>query len=176
MVAVAWIVIGGVDYSREIMHSSIGDTDRRKFLSRTITAVHAAIAGVVGVIIGGAIASPIFGRQQETWLPAASLTNLPENEPTAVPLRIAREDGYREVIDRRIVFLVRTSNDQVTALDSTCTHLGCRVSWDADAQLFKCPCHGGQYDQMGTVKAGPPPAALTRLSTRVNGDQVLVRV
>jgi hypothetical protein len=29
---------------------------------------------------------------------------------------------------------------------------------------------------MGTVKAGPPPAALTRLTTRVNGDQVLVRV
>jgi len=154
------------------MHSSSGDTDRRKFLSRTITAIHAAIAGAVGVIVGGAISSPIFGRQEETWLPAASLTNLPENEPTPVPLRIAREDGYHEVIDRRIVFLVRTGNDQVTALDSTCTHLGCRVSWDVDEQLIKCPCHGGVYYADGSVAGGPPPHRLIEYQVRIQGDQV----
>lgn len=152
------------------------DTGRRRFFSRIVTTIHAAIAGSLGVILGGAVASPIFGRQQENWVPAASLTNLPENEPTPVTLRVAREDGYREVIDRRTVFLVRTGGSQVTALDSTCTHLGCRVSWDPDAQLLKCPCHGGQYDRTGAVKAGPPPAPLTRLTTRVDGDQVLVQV
>ncbi len=41
----------------------------------------------------------MFGREQETWVPAGSLENLPENEPTQVTLRVAREDGYREVID-----------------------------------------------------------------------------
>ena len=152
------------------------DAGRRRFFSRIITSIHAVIAGTVGVILGGAVASPIFGRQQDNWLPAASLTNLPENEPVPVTLRIAREDGYREVIDRRTVFLVRNGASQVTALDSTCTHLGCRVSWDAEAQLLKCPCHGGQYDREGVVKAGPPPAPLARLTTKVDGDQVLVQV
>jgi Rieske Fe-S protein len=152
------------------------DTGRRRFLARVVTTIHAAIAGTLGVILGGAVSSPIFGRQQENWIPAASLNNLPENEPTPVTLRIAREDGYREVIDRRTVFLVRTGESQVITLDSTCTHLGCRVSWDAEAQLLKCPCHGGQYDKTGAVKAGPPPAALARLATRVDGDQILVQV
>jgi len=152
------------------------DTGRRRFLARVVTTIHAAIAGTLGVILGGAVSSPIFGRQQENWIPAASLNNLPQNEPTPVTLRIAREDGYREVIDRRTVFLVRTGDNQVTALDSTCTHLGCRVSWDPEAQLLKCPCHGGQYDKTGAVKAGPPPAPLARMTTRVDGDQILVQV
>jgi menaquinol-cytochrome c reductase iron-sulfur subunit len=158
------------------MHSSMDDTGRRRFLARVVTTIHAAIAGTLGVILGGAVSSPIFGRQQENWIPAASLNNLPQNEPTPVTLRIAREDGYREVIDRRTVFLVRTGDNQVTALDSTCTHLGCRVSWDPEAQLLKCPCHGGQYDKTGAVKAGPPPAPLARMTTRVDGDQILVQV
>jgi Rieske Fe-S protein len=86
-----------------------------------------------------------------------------------------RDDGYRQIAERRTVFLVRTA-DTVTALDPTCTHLGCRVSWDAVARELRCPCHGGVYDHMGIVKAGPPPAPLPRLTTRVDGTQVFVQV
>jgi Rieske Fe-S protein len=74
------------------------------------------------------------------------------------------------------VFLVKTGETEVTALDSTCTHLGCRVSWDAETEDLKCPCHGGVYDSTGAVKAGPPPAPLLRLMTRVEGDKVLVQL
>ena len=158
------------------MHSSHEDPSRRRFLVGTLTAIHAAIAGILGVIIGGAVASPIFGRQQENWMPAGTLNGLSQDEPTPVTLRIAREDGYREVIDRRTIFLVKTSDTEVTAIDTTCTHLGCRVSWDPDLKLIKCPCHGGIYDKMGTVKSGPPPANLARFTTKIDGDQVLVRV
>jgi Rieske Fe-S protein len=91
-------------------------------------------------------------------------------------LRVARQDGYTQVVDRQTVFLVRTGDSEVTALDSTCTHLGCRVSWDAETQELKCPCHGGIYDPTGAVKAGPPPVPLTKLATRIEGDQILVQV
>ena len=43
----------------------------------------------------------------------------------------------------------------MTALDPTCTHLGCRVSWDSEAKELRCPCHGGTYDHLGVVKGGP---------------------
>ncbi len=158
------------------MHSSPGDAGRRRFLSRLITTIHAAIAATLGVVLGGTVLSPLFGKEEENWLPAGTLTNLPEHDPLPVTLRVAREDGYNQIIERRSIFLVRQGESGVIAIDSTCTHLGCRVSWDPDEQLIKCPCHGGVYDRDGAVKSGPPPAALSRLATKVDGDQILVQV
>ena len=158
------------------MHSSPDSPERRRFLARAITAIHTIVAGTIGVILGGAILSPIFGKRQESWLTAASLSELPDNRPTPVTIRVSREDGYNQVIDRRTVFLVKTGEAEVTALDSTCTHLGCRVSWDAETQELKCPCHGGVYDATGAVIAGPPPSPLPRLTTRIEGNQVLVQL
>lgn len=158
------------------MDSSPDVPERRKFLVRIINSIHAVIGGTVGVILGGAILSPLFGSREENWLTAANLGDLPDDRPTPVTIRVAREDGYNQVIDRRTVFLVKTGETEVTALDSTCTHLGCRVSWDAETQELKCPCHGGVYDSTGAVKAGPPPAPLARLMTRIEGSQVQVQL
>ena len=158
------------------MQSSPETPERRKFFARIITSIHAAIGGTVGAVLGGAILSPMFGRRQENWLTAARLTDLIENRPVPVTLRVAREDGYNQVVDRFTVFLVKTGDAEVMALDSTCTHLGCRVSWDAETQELKCPCHGGVYDTLGQVKAGPPPSPLARIQTRIDGNQVQVQV
>ena len=158
------------------MHASPDVPERRKVLVRIINSIHAVIGGTVGVSLGGAILSPLFGSREENWLTAANLGDLPDDRPTPVTIRVAREDGYNQVIDRRTVFLVKTGETEVTALDSTCTHLGCRVSWDAETQELKCPCHGGVYDSTGAVKAGPPPAPLARLMTRIEGTQVQVQL
>lgn len=151
------------------------DAGRRGFLKGAIAIVQGAIGATVAFLLGGAVVAPIFGRRRESWLPAGSLDDLVDNEPTPVTIRVTREDGYTQVVDRQVVFLVR-SGAQVTALSSTCTHLGCRVSWDADAQALKCPCHGGVFDRTGAVKAGPPPAPLASLPTKIDGSQVLVEL
>jgi menaquinol-cytochrome c reductase iron-sulfur subunit len=149
---------------------------RRRFLAAVITAIQGAIGGTLAVILGGSVLSPSFARRRESWLPAGSLSDLPENEPTPVTIRIAREDGYAQIVEREVVFLVRTGDTEVTALSSTCTHLGCRVSWDAEAGNLKCPCHGGVFDRTGKVTDGPPPVPLPRLTTKVDGDRVLVQI
>ena len=149
---------------------------RRRFLARIITTIQTTIGGTLGVILGGTIISPGLARRQETWLPAGSLGTLPVNEPTPVTIRVARQDGYTQVVERRIVFLVKSPDAGVTALDSTCTHLGCRVSWDSVEQVLRCPCHGGTYDRTGEVTSGPPPRALATLATKVEGDSILVQV
>jgi Rieske Fe-S protein len=151
------------------------DAGRRRFFVRVVNSIQAAIAGTVGVVLGGSILSRGLARSEPEWLPAANLADLAENAPVPVTIRVVREDGYRNVVDRRTVFLVRSGTD-VAALDSTCTHLGCRVSWNAEAKELRCPCHGGVFDPLGVVKDGPPPAPLTRLSTRVEGERVFVRV
>jgi succinate dehydrogenase / fumarate reductase iron-sulfur subunit len=149
---------------------------RRRFFARIITTIHAGIGGTLGVLLGGTILSPGLARRQETWLPAGSVGALPINEPTAVTIRVARQDGYTQVIERKTVFLLKDLESKVTALDSTCTHLGCRVSWDSTAQELRCPCHGGAYDRTGDVTAGPPPRPLATIATRIEGDSILVQV
>lgn len=157
-------------------HSPTADSGRRRFLSRVITAIHTLIGGTLGVILGGSVVSPGLAQREEKWLPAGSLGALPQNEPTPVMLRVARQDGYTQIVERRAVFLVRTGEASVVVLDSTCTHLGCRVSWDADARQLRCPCHGGVYDRTGEVVSGPPPQALAKLPARIDGDRILVQV
>ena len=90
-------------------------------------------------------------------------------------IRVAREDGYSQVVDRQVVFLIK-NGDAVTALSSTCTHLGCRVSFDVTSQELRCPCHGGVFDKTGAVKSGPPPTPLATFPTRIDGGRVLVQV
>ena len=161
-------MVGGGTHS----HSS----GRRRFFGRVIQIVNGAIGATLAFISAGAIAAPAFARRQDNWLSAGALDNLTDDEPMPVVIRVSREDGYVQVVDRQVVFLVKTGENAVTALSSTCTHLGCRVSWVAETQQLKCPCHGGVYDKTGAVVSGPPPAPLPRLSTRIEGGQVLVQV
>ncbi len=153
-----------------------GDLNRRSFFSRIITVVHGAMGATIGVILGGAVLAPAFLKKKNAWLPAGSLEALEENVPAPVTLRVTRGDGYAQVVDRQVVYLVKTGENAVVALSSTCTHLGCRTSWDPAAKSIKCPCHGGVYDAQGRVTAGPPPAPLVRLDTKIDGDQVLVQL
>jgi Rieske Fe-S protein len=152
-----------------------GSIGRRNFLVRTIAAIQATMAATVTFILGATTLSPSFSRRDETWLRAANLDNLPENQPFPVTLRVTRNDGYSQVDDRTIVYLVRTGPD-VRALQSTCTHLGCRTSYDRKTRRILCPCHGGVFDVQGNVLDGPPPAPLPALTTKIEDGQVLVQV
>jgi Rieske Fe-S protein len=156
------------------MDRTTASPDRRRFLARVLHSIQAVIGGTLAVVTGGAVLGPSFLRRQVTWLHAGSLSALEDNAATPVTVRVARQDGYTQTVDRQVIFLVKSAGG-VKALSSTCTHLGCRVSWDGDAKQFKCPCHGGVYDQTGAVVSGPPPAPLASLMTRVDGDQILIQ-
>jgi menaquinol-cytochrome c reductase iron-sulfur subunit len=155
--------------------SSPDRPERRRFLGGVIATIQTIIGATLGVILGGSIVSPGLAGRRENWLTAGSLADLIDNEPTPVTVRVAREDGYSQVVDRQVVFLVR-SGDAVTALSSTCTHLGCRVSWSVESQELRCPCHGGVFDRTGAVKAGPPPTPLATFPTRITEGRVEVQV
>ena len=133
------------------------------------------MGATLAFVLGGAILAPSFQRRAEEWLSAGRLDLLREDEPMAVTLRVSRQDGYAQVVDRKVVYLVRSGQD-VRALESTCTHLGCRTSYDREGKRIVCPCHGGVFGIDGRVVAGPPPEPLRALPTRIDGDQILVQV
>ncbi len=80
-----------------------GDAGRRRFLS--------------GVILddpgrpsprrspsssAGAAAAPAFGSRRTNWWPAAPIDDLTDNEPTPVTIRVTRDDGYSQIVDRQV--------------------------------------------------------------------------
>jgi menaquinol-cytochrome c reductase iron-sulfur subunit len=149
---------------------------RRSFLARVVIGVQTAIGATVAFVVGGAALAPSFSPPRRTWLRAATLADLADGAPTPVTLRIIRQDGYRQVVDRRTVYVQRDGDGGVRVLDSTCTHLGCRTRYDAESKRFLCPCHGGVYDADGSVLDGPPPEPLRRMDARIDGDTVVVQV
>lgn len=156
------------------IETSTADATRRRFLGSITSGILSVIGGILGVIGGGAVLSST-ARGQKDWLAASALHDLPDNEPTAVTLSVMRLDGYRQALQRRTIFLVKTGESEVVAFDATCTHLGCHVAWDPQAQVFRCPCHGGVFDRTGAVKDGPPPEPLVTIASRVDGNRVMVQ-
>lgn len=153
-----------------------GSMGRRHFVVRAIVAIHATIGATLALVLGATTLTPSFTRREPTWLRAAAFDLLPEDQPLAVTLRVTRQDGYSQVVDRTVVYLVRTGEQNVRALHSTCTHLGCRTAYDRKSKRILCPCHGGVFDTQGNVIDGPPPAPLPSLTTRVENGHVLVQV
>jgi Rieske Fe-S protein len=143
---------------------------------RVIQGVHATIGATLAFVLGGAVLAPGFTRRARTWLSAGDASTLRDGEPRAVTLRVARADGAIEAVDRRVVFLVKAAGASVRVLDSTCTHLGCRTRFNAEAGRIECPCHGGVYDLDGRVVSGPPPRPLDELPSRLDGTRILVEV
>ena len=59
---------------------------------------------------------------------------------------------------------------QIYALKTVCTHLGCTPSWLEAEQKFKCPCHGSGFYKDGINFEGPAPRPLERYAIRVADD------
>jgi cytochrome b6-f complex iron-sulfur subunit len=59
---------------------------------------------------------------------------------------------------------------QIVALKSVCTHLGCTPNWLEAEQKFKCPCHGSGFYKDGINFEGPAPRPLERYAIRRADD------
>jgi Rieske Fe-S protein len=158
-------------------------------MEEPIEARRRVLAMFVGTVVGGlgvalgalaaAVAAPRRPRNAGgVWRRAAALTDLTANVPYPAIVHVAIEDGWRRARVPQTVFLIWDGKTAVRALSATCTHLGCRVAYDAETERFACPCHGGYYDRSGRVVAGPPPSPLAPLEARADAerDEVTVRV
>lgn len=76
--------------------------------------------------------------------------------------------------DKFSVWIVKSTQDMF-ALISVCTHLGCTPNWLGNEQKFKCPCHGSGFYMSGINFEGPAPRPLERARIVIAEDgQVLV--
>jgi cytochrome b6-f complex iron-sulfur subunit len=71
------------------------------------------------------------------------------------------------------VWIVNTEyngQQEIFALKSVCTHLGCTPNWLEAEQKFKCPCHGSGFYKDGINFEGPAPRPLERYAISKGSD------
>lgn len=70
--------------------------------------------------------------------------------------------------DRDPCLLIRTSDEELLAYSSLCTHLMCPVLPKLHEKHLHCPCHEGFFDvSTGRPAAGPPRRPLPRIRVEV---------
>ncbi|HTS03701.1 MAG TPA: Rieske 2Fe-2S domain-containing protein [Thermoanaerobaculia bacterium] len=155
---------------------------RRAFTLTAIAAGAAACASVAGAALAFAL-SPVVRRPPAGGArldlgAAKDFDAVARGAAGAVEVVVERrvEDGYmtRKVKERLAVVKDASSPSGLAALSTTCTHLGCGVSWNAARKAFLCPCHGGVYGPDGRVLAGPPPRPLARAPLAIAGGRATV--
>jgi len=140
-------------------------------LGAVVGVINLGIIAVVAGPVAGFLAAPLQHKGKKDWIAIAGFEDLPEQGAMEVNYAIRIADGYH-VVDREYSVYLRREGETVVCLDPACTHLGCRVTYQAEYDRFLCPCHGGVFDYSGKVVSGPPPRPLETHQVKVEAGQV----
>lgn len=149
------------------------DPSRRRFLSRVTMGIGAACTLGVGGLLATAAIGPTMRKTPERWIPICSMEELPERQVSTLTMRYDFTSGFHKETMVKPVMISRLT-DEMIVYNTTCTHLGCLVHWDAAKKIFLCACHGGQFDRDGRVIAGPPPRPLDTHRFKVENGYLMV--
>ncbi|HRI05016.1 MAG TPA: Rieske (2Fe-2S) protein [Pyrinomonadaceae bacterium] len=131
-------------------------------------------SAAVGAIYLGAIGYPVYqylSTSAQRSAEAAAVTqttldgvaNLPKN--TALMFKFGAKPAM----------LIHHQDETWTAYNAVCTHLGCTVKYEPEANRISCACHGGVYDPAtGANVSGPPPKPLTKYNVEVKDGNIVV--
>lgn len=153
----------------------IAGLDRRQFLLIVSYAMGGLAATLMGIPIVGFLVAPFLRKPPEVWRPVGRVDDFQVGATTHVVMIDPSPLPWAGVVSRTAAWLRRESQDNFIAYSVDCTHLGCPVRWLPDANLFMCPCHGGVYDKVGRVVAGPPPLPLPTYPVRINNGVVEIK-
>jgi cytochrome b6-f complex iron-sulfur subunit len=60
------------------------------------------------------------------------------------------------------------------AVNPTCPHAECTVTWTVESKKFSCPCHGSEFAIDGKVLKEPAKEALKTYDVKIEDNSVLV--
>ncbi|MDO4673860.1 ubiquinol-cytochrome c reductase iron-sulfur subunit [Campylobacter sp.] len=147
---------------------------RRNFIGFAFGTV-AAVGGVFSLV-----------AMKKTWDP---LPSVKAAGFTTVDLSAMQEGELRTIEWRKKpIFILKKSADMskdekrdVLVGDAAymlviglCTHLGCIPAYAPSEQLFKCACHGGEFDTSGKNVFGPPPRPMDIPPFKIDGTKLVL--
>ena len=156
---------------------------RRSFLTQATAIVVGGLAGLVPFVSGVLyFLDPIVRHRKAAggtvgFLRAANVSQLPtDGTPERFTLRADVHDAWTLYRNRVLgsVYLRLMPNGQVIAFNDTCTHLGCKVDYQASNKQFFCPCHQSAFDLDGIKKNKTPPRNMDDLVVEIRDGEVFV--
>jgi glycine/D-amino acid oxidase-like deaminating enzyme/nitrite reductase/ring-hydroxylating ferredoxin subunit len=83
--------------------------------------------------------------------------------PAKQPDELEKDEGGVVRVNGKRAGAYRDKNGALHLVDTTCSHMGCEVDWNAAERTWDCPCHGSRYSYQGDVIEGPAKKALGKL-------------
>ncbi|MDD4506248.1 MAG: ubiquinol-cytochrome c reductase iron-sulfur subunit [Sulfurospirillaceae bacterium] len=140
-----------------------------------------AFGGVATV--GGILA---LGAMKKSWDPLPSVQSAGF---VTVDLSLVAEGEMKTLQWRgKPIFILRKTADTprneqrdvlvgekvFTLVVGLCTHLGCIPYYEEKSKVFKCACHGGEFDASGMNTFGPPPRPLDIPPFKIEGEKLVL--
>jgi cytochrome b6-f complex iron-sulfur subunit len=131
-------------------------------------------AGAAGLCYAGALAYPVYRYLASPEEMASNATAV-----TEVSLKDAQKLPAGSVLMFKFgtspAMLIHHLDGTWASLSAVCTHLGCTVQYEPQADRIHCACHGGVYNAYtGANVSGPPPKPLKKFKVAVNETAVEV--
>lgn len=99
-----------------------------------------------------------------------NLDDTPELKPVGGTYHLTVEDLEREIL------VVHSKRNEYFGVDIKCKHKGCDINYEPTEKLFRCPCHGSEYDLAGANLKGPSVKPLNYYHAELKGNEVIVTV
>jgi Rieske Fe-S protein len=152
------------------------ELSRRNFMQAAIW----GIGGLIGIGFGVPAVAYVVGpslksQQTQTWMRLGLVSKVEIGQPTLFKFKIKVQTGWIEDEQEASVYVFTSNGRDFVALSNICTHLGCRVRWIVEDEIFFCPCHNGVFNKEGEVVSGPPPRPLDRFEVKVQDDQLFIK-
>lgn len=149
--------------------------NRRSFIIKVLW----TLSGILGVLttipIAGALFAPLFRKTKPEWRTVGDVDDFETGKTVLVKFENSLPLPWSGLSSKTASWLQKVSEKKFIAFSINCTHLGCPVRWEPDAELFLCPCHGGVYNKDGSYAAGPPPHGLNRYPVRIRNNKVEIQ-
>ncbi len=150
------------------------EMDRRDFIGLAFGGF-AALGGIAAL-----------GAMKQTWDPLPSVVSagftivdvseIKDGEMRTVEWRgkpvfiLKKTTDMQNCDDRDVV----ATNGRFTVVLGICTHLGCIPAWVGDKKVFKCACHGGEFDACAKNTFGPPPRPMDIPPFSISGNKLVL--
>ena len=164
------------------MHASKPDTPdsppRRSFFKKLTAGILGGIITIVPGLAGLMVFFDPLKRKSTASTGEVLVARLSAVPADGVPRRFSvimdKVDAWNTYKDIPVggVFLRRTEDGQVSALNSSCPHAGCSVAFGNDKNEFMCPCHDSSFAVDGAIanEGSPSPRGLDALEVEVRNE------